>query len=89
MIKTVILDQNKPVIRCGECITMLQMTNNRGVRCPKCKTFDLLEQPPTMILCCAECDQPLAVLDSPEGLGSYCLRCDFAPSMQDTFLQKI
>ena len=89
MLQIVILENKKPIMRCGECAAMLQMTNNRGIRCPLCKSFDLLESPPTMILCCAECDQPLAVLDSPEGLGSYCLRCDYPPSMQDTFLQKI
>ena len=31
-------------------------------------------------MCCAECKQPLVTT---EGRGSYCLGCDYAPSMQD------
>ena len=35
------------------------------------------------ILCCAECERPLATTH--EG-GSYCTSCNYAPSMQDTFI---
>jgi len=36
------------------------------------------------VLHCAECENPLA--RDPQG-GSYCTRCKFAPSMQDTYIQ--
>lgn len=38
---------------------------------------------PTQVLCCAECHKP--VLTTPRR-GSYCFHCDYAPSMQDTYL---
>lgn len=35
------------------------------------------------VLCCAECEQPLATT---HGDGSWCTRCNYPPSMQDTFI---
>lgn len=70
---------------CQKCGILLQMMQKRGLYCPRCKETEpivLVKQ----ILCCTECDKPLAVT---EGLGSYCLNCDFHPSMQDTFLWEI
>jgi len=35
------------------------------------------------VLCCAECEKPLAT--TPNG-GAYCTHCKYPPSMQDTFI---
>jgi len=86
------LKKGKNIFVCEDCKTQIQMTNRRGLFCPKCQTYGGIEEPPTMILCCAECNNPLAVpaiVYFPGGFGSYCLNCDFHPSMQDTFLQRI
>ncbi len=39
-----------------------------------------------MILHCAECDNPLNITTH---RGSYCLTCEFTPSMQDTYFKNI
>lgn len=39
-----------------------------------------------LVLCCADCDKPVVTT---EGRGSYCLHCDYAPSMQDTHFRRI
>jgi RNase P subunit RPR2 len=38
------------------------------------------------VLCCTECDTPLVTT---EGRGSYCLHCDYPPSMQDTYFVRV
>jgi len=37
------------------------------------------------ILHCAECDKPLNLTTH---RGSYCLNCEFTPSMQDTYFKR-
>jgi len=73
---------------CRNCGVALQMTEHRKLYCPKCKKCEL--ENPTMVLCCAECNNPLRVTPAPgHRFGSYCASCDFGPSMQDVFLRKI
>ena len=38
------------------------------------------------VLCCAECEQPLATT---HGGGSWCTTCNYPPSMQDTFIMRV
>lgn len=70
------------------CDTKLEMGNNRIIFCPKCQFAETpeLDNLITHILCCAECKKPLSVT---KGRGSYCLNCNFHPSMQDTFLSEL
>lgn len=39
-----------------------------------------------LVLCCAECEHPLATI---QGRGQFCLHCAYEPSMQDTFFRKV
>jgi len=39
-----------------------------------------------MILHCTECNNPLNITAH---RGSYCLQCEFTPSMQDTYFKEI
>lgn len=72
-------------LHCKKHKIFLQMIEGRGLYCPKCNETSS-GNPAEFILCCVECEKPLAVT---EGEGSYCLNCNFHPSMQDTFLWKI
>ncbi len=69
-------------LHCEACNMLLQMTEHRGIYCPKCKMCRGVSDP-KYILCCSDCNEPLAVT---VGNGSYCKHCNFPPSMQDTFL---
>lgn len=94
-------DEVMAFLYCNRCEIPLQMTNNRGLYCPKCKKNNL-GRPPKYILCCAECEKPLRVTnwvipikikgwseEQKGGYGAYCNHCNFHPSMQDTFLWKL
>ena len=90
--KTVIAKMTIGVLYCEKCAIPIQMTEHRGIYCPKCKECSLVNKEPEYILHCAECEQPLNVLEEIIGIkeyGSYCLNCEFTPSLQDTYLQKI
>ena len=39
-----------------------------------------------LVLCCTECKEPVVL--TPRG-GYYCVGCDYAPSMQDTFFRDV
>ena len=84
--------QGQMVVYCPKCGRRQQMTEYRGIYCPGCQRSSRGCKP-EFILHCAECQKPLAVVlvPKPDGdhFGSYCVHCRFAPSMQDTFLQKI
>ena len=69
----------------GTCGELLRMGTNRVLFCPKCVSPQsrLMSG---MVLCCVECEKPLEVVS---GGGSYCIRCKFSPSLQDTYLQKL
>gem|GEM_PF-2812203 len=67
---------------CKKCKVMLRMGNGRIQYCPKCKEQDLRSKLDA-VLCCNECQKPLAVT---LGRGTYCEHCDYHPSMQDIFL---
>ena len=81
----IVIEKDQQVLHCSKCRVPLQMTEYRGLYCPKCESHDL-KHPPESILCCTECDNPLRVIDHKKGFGSYCIYCDFHPSTQDTYL---
>ncbi len=64
---------------CG--IKHVRMGNNRTLFCPTCKETEIARLV-THILCCSECDKPLAVTSD---LSCYCVNCNYHPSMQDTY----
>ncbi len=75
-----------PVLYHRECDSPVHMGKHRVVFCPICKITEDGSQP-DKVLCCEECDKPLAVTESDRGRGSYCIGCGYHPSMQDTFFQ--
>lgn len=75
------------ILYCGKCVLLIQvqMTENKGIYCPYCKTCDL-NQPPEYILHCLECKKPLAVT---EGKGLYCTECNKIPPPENITHKKI
>jgi len=42
-----------------------------------------MEQVAQSVLCCADCD---AILSTTPNGGKFCIPCNYAPSMQDTYI---
>ena len=80
------VEGNVRVCRCDSCCYPLQMGTQRVVFCPMCEKTLNGGPMPDKVLCCAECDTILGVIEF-NGLprSTYCLGCGFTPSMQDTF----
>ena len=73
------------ILFCSKCKSPLVSGSQRVLFCSKCKLSEGNETH-ERILCCVECEKPLKVTQIK---GSYCTICNFAPSAQDTFLQKM
>lgn len=83
-LKTIMVGKEQ-VLLCPDCGEKLGLGTYRALFCPKCKWCETGTIPES-ILCCVDHDIPLLAT---EGGGSYCARCDFHPSMQDTFLWRL
>ncbi len=70
---------------CPKCGSGRRSGSYRRQFCPSCGWTRDRDPAPEKIFCCAECEKPLALTLPLEGL--YCTHCDYAPSMQDTFLR--
>lgn len=80
------LGGGETIALCPRCNTGIQMGSYRRQFCPLCKWTNDGRPAPDKVFCCEACERPLSVA-LPLG-GTYCEVCDYAPSMQDTFLKE-
>lgn len=74
--------RGKDFLHCADCGQLLLMGERRLLYCRTCKLSESVE-PLKYVLCCEECRLPLLVTPT---RSTFCAKCEFHPSLQDTFL---